>query len=61
MCWATWSIDLDEDFQVTAVWNSFDHMDLKRVSIGNAKCRSGAGVGRLPSDIPRYDGEWLAA
>ena len=42
------AIDLDEDFQVTAVWNSFDHMDLKRVSIGNAKCRGGAGGGGCP-------------
>lgn len=41
-------IDLDEDFQVTAVWNSFDHMDLKRTSVGNAKCRGGAGGGGCP-------------
>jgi len=42
------AIDLDEDFQVTAVCNSFDHMHLERVSKGNAKCRGGAGAGGCP-------------
>jgi hypothetical protein len=41
-------IDLDEDLQVTAVWNSFDHMDLKRASIDNAKCKGGSGGGGCP-------------
>jgi hypothetical protein len=41
-------IDLDEDFQVTAVWNSFDHMDLKRASLANSKCKGGAGTGGCP-------------
>jgi hypothetical protein len=41
-------IDLDEDFQVTAVWNSFDHMDLKRVSLANSKCKGGPGTGGCP-------------
>lgn len=40
-------IDLDEDFQVTAFWSSFDHLDLKR-SPQNAKCRGGAGTGGCP-------------
>ncbi len=38
-------IDLDEDFQVAAVWNSFDHFDLKRASLGDEKCQGGAGRG----------------
>lgn len=38
-------IDLDQELQVTAVWNSFDHFDLKRASLANAKCRGGAGSG----------------
>ena len=54
-------IDLDEDFQVTAVWNSFDHMDLKRASIGNAKCRGGSGGGGCPPVFLAADGERLAA
>ncbi len=41
-------IDLDEEFQVTAVWNAFDHMDLGRASLQNAKCRGGAGTGGCP-------------
>lgn len=36
-------IDLDEDFQVTWMWNSFDHLDVKRASLGKEKCREGAG------------------
>jgi hypothetical protein len=38
-------VDLDEDFQVAWVWNSFDHMDLKRSAIGDEKCRFGPGSG----------------
>jgi arylsulfate sulfotransferase len=36
-------IDLDEDFQVAAVWNGFDHLDLKRKSLSDAKCHTGEG------------------
>jgi arylsulfate sulfotransferase len=36
-------VDLDEDFQVTAVWNSFDHLDIKRKSLQDAKCHTGGG------------------
>ncbi len=38
-------LDLDEDFQVAWVWNSFDHMDLKRASRADAKCKIGPGGG----------------
>jgi hypothetical protein len=38
-------IDLDDDFQVDAVWNSFDHMDLNRKSLNEAKCQTGGGDG----------------
>jgi hypothetical protein len=38
-------VDLDEDFQVAWVWNSFDHMDLKRASNGDEKCKVGSGGG----------------
>ncbi len=41
-------IDLDEDFQVAGVWNSFDHMDLKRASVEDAKCKEGPGGGGCP-------------
>jgi hypothetical protein len=36
-------IDLDEDFQVAGVWNSFDHQDLNRKSLNDAKCHTGEG------------------
>jgi arylsulfate sulfotransferase len=36
-------IDLDEEFQVSAVWNEFDHLDVNRVSVFAAKCKTGQG------------------
>ena len=42
-------VDLDEDFQVAWVWNAFDHMDLKRASIADAKCKIGPGSGGCTS------------
>ena len=54
-------VDLNEDFQVIAVWNSFDHVDLKRASLANSKCKGGPGTGRLRAGIPGRRGEWLAA
>jgi arylsulfate sulfotransferase len=36
-------IDLDEDFQVAGMWNAFDHMDLNRKSLNDAKCHTGEG------------------
>jgi arylsulfate sulfotransferase len=36
-------IDLDPDFQVAGVWNSFDHEDINRKSLNDAKCRTGEG------------------
>ena len=38
-------VELDEDFQVTSVWNGFDHLDVKRASLGDAKCKEGPGAG----------------
>ena len=36
-------IDLDEEFQVAGMWNSFDHLDLTRKSLDDAKCHTGGG------------------
>jgi len=36
-------IDLDEEFQVAKMWNSFDHLDLKKKSYKDAKCATGRG------------------
>jgi hypothetical protein len=37
-------IDLDPDFQVAWVWNSFDHLDVTRKSLGDEKCKLGPGT-----------------
>jgi len=42
-------VDLDPDFQVAWVWNSFDHMDVTRKSLGDEKCKLGPGVAGCPS------------
>jgi arylsulfate sulfotransferase len=36
-------IDLDQDFQVAAVWNGFDHLDLNRKSLYDSTCHTGGG------------------
>jgi arylsulfate sulfotransferase len=41
-------IDLDQNFQVSWIWNSFDHMDLKRASLREAHCMQGEGSGGCP-------------
>jgi hypothetical protein len=38
--------DLDQDLQVKWVWNSFDHLDLKRASLADGHCRG--PIGSLP-------------
>ncbi len=42
-------VDLDEDLQVAAVWNSFDHLDIKRASLYNATCKLGPGEDGCPA------------
>ena len=38
-------VELDEQFQVVGYWNAFDHLDVNRASLGNAKCKEGPGAG----------------
>jgi arylsulfate sulfotransferase len=38
-------VDLDEDFQVKWIWNSFDHLDVKRAPLGDEKCNGPVGGG----------------
>lgn len=42
-------VELDEDFQVVGMWNNFDHLDIKRASLEDAKCKEGPGTGGCPS------------
>ena len=43
------------------MWNSFDHVDLKRASLGDAKCQGWRGPRRLSARLPCAAGQWLAA
>lgn len=38
-------MELDEDFQVTGMWNNFDHLDVNRPSRYDSKCKEGPGTG----------------
>ncbi len=53
-------LDLDENFQLVWFWNSFDHMDLKRASLGNEKCKGGPGDdGCTPVFLASEANGWL--
>jgi arylsulfate sulfotransferase len=53
-------LDLDEDFQLTWAWNSFDHLDLKRAALGNEKCKAGPGDdGCTPVFLASEANGWL--
>jgi hypothetical protein len=53
-------IDLDPDFQVSWVWNSFDHMDVNRASLGDEKCQGGPGNdGCTPVFLASAANGWL--
>lgn len=53
-------LDLDENFQLSWFWNSFDHMDLKRASLGDEKCPGGpGGDGCTPVFLSSTANGWL--
>lgn len=53
-------LDLDEEFQLVWFWNSFDHMDLKRASLGDEKCQGGPGTdGCTPVFLAKQANGWL--
>jgi arylsulfate sulfotransferase len=51
-------IDLDQDFQATGVWNSFDHLDVERKGLEGVKCRTGGGGCPAVLLMPEANG-WL--
>jgi arylsulfate sulfotransferase len=56
----TMLFDLDEDMQVKWVWNSFDHLDLKRKSKGDGKCRgTNGGLACAPMFLTPAANDWL--
>jgi hypothetical protein len=53
-------LDLDENLQLVWFWNSFDHMDLKRASLGDEKCPAGpGGDGCTPVFLSTAANGWL--
>jgi arylsulfate sulfotransferase len=53
-------IDLDQDMQVKWFWNSFDHMDLKRKSKEDNKCRApGGNLACAPVFLTQTANDWL--
>jgi arylsulfate sulfotransferase len=42
-------VELDQDLQVVGTWNGFEHLDVKRASLENSKCKEGPGGGGCPS------------
>jgi hypothetical protein len=53
-------LELDEDFQVVSVWNSFDHLDISRAALDKATCREGpAGGGCTPVFLAPEAQKWL--
>jgi arylsulfate sulfotransferase len=56
----TMLFDLDEDMQVKWVWNSFDHLDLKRKAKGDSKCRGSNGnLACAPVFLTPVANDWL--
>ncbi len=52
--------DLDEDLQLVWFWNSFDHLDVKRASLGHEKCKAGPGDdGCTPVFLAPQANGWL--
>ena len=41
-------VELDDQFQVAGMWNNFDHLDINRESLQDAKCKEGRGGGGCP-------------
>jgi arylsulfate sulfotransferase len=55
-------LDLDEDFQVSWMWNAFDHLDIKRAALGDEKCRGPVGGGGCaPVFLATAANDWLHA
>ena len=56
----TMLFDLDEDMQVKWVWNSFDHLDLKRKAKGDSHCRGTNGnMACAPINLTPVANDWL--
>jgi hypothetical protein len=53
-------IDLDEDLQVSWVWNAFDHLDISRKALGDEKCHgTSGGVACAPVYLGEVANDWL--
>jgi hypothetical protein len=55
-------IDLDEDLQVSWVWNAFDHLEISRKALGDEKCRgTSGGLACAPVYLSDVANDWLHA
>jgi hypothetical protein len=53
-------IDLDENLEVSWLWNAFDHLDVGRKALGDEKCRGkGGGVACAPVYLGDVANDWL--
>ncbi len=53
-------IDLDENFQVSWVWNAFDHLDISRKGLDDEKCRGkSGGLACAPVYLGDVANDWL--
>jgi hypothetical protein len=53
-------LDLDEDLQLTWLWNAFDHLDVSRAGFGDEKCRGPIGGGGCsPVFLAPAANDWL--
>jgi arylsulfate sulfotransferase len=56
---ATLLVDLDENLQVSWVWNAFDHIDLKRKALKDGHCRGMRSGGCSPVFLAPQANDWL--
>jgi hypothetical protein len=53
-------IDLDENLEVSWIWNAFDHLDVSRKALGDEKCRGkGGGLPCAPVYLGDVANDWL--
>jgi hypothetical protein len=56
---ATLLVDLDQDLQVSWVWNAFDHIDVKRKASTDGHCRGLLSGGCAPVYLAPVANDWL--
>lgn len=53
-------VDLDENLDVSWLWNAFDHLEVSRKALGDEKCRGkGGGLACAPVYLGEVANDWL--